>query len=34
MATKSLTPGFKVYSENLIKKGNDEFRTWDAEKNS
>ena len=32
LTTKSLTPGFRVYSENLIKKGNDEFRTWDEKK--
>jgi len=30
LCTKNLTPGRKVYGEDLIKEGNDEYREWDV----
>ena len=32
LMTKNFTPGYAVYSEKLIKKGKDEYRTWDEKK--
>ena len=29
LLTKSFAPGKKVYDEELVKDGNEEFRTWD-----
>ena len=31
-ATKNMTPGFNVYSENIVKKGGIEYRIWDEKK--
>jgi fibrillarin-like pre-rRNA processing protein len=32
LCTKNLVPGEKVYDERLIKKGEDEYRTWDPKR--
>ncbi len=30
--TKSIDPGRKVYTEDLVKDGKDEYRIWDSKK--